>query len=109
MPSPQESRFYAEHVYSAAPEGAKKLRIDLDYIGSDFSRGGEVRIDNGAYLGYLVNQASGGRVKAASGGKMQFVIIRGGAKGFLPAPFRAASTQAMSSRSPESRRVARRP
>jgi len=88
MPSPQESRFYAEHVYSAAPEGAKKLRIDLDYIGSDFSRGGEVRIDNGAYLGYLVNQASGGRVKAASGGKMQFVIIRGGAEGFLPAQFR---------------------
>jgi hypothetical protein len=88
MPSPQESKFYAEHVYSAAPEGAKKLRIDLEYIGNDFSRGAEVRIDNGAYLGYVVEKASGGKVKAASGGKMQFVIIRGGAEGFLPAQFR---------------------
>ncbi len=84
MKTPQEVKFYADHVYSAAPEAAAKEKIDLDFIGHDFSRGGDVRIDNAPYLRYLIDKASGGKVTVGAGGTKQFFIIRGGAEGFLP-------------------------
>jgi hypothetical protein len=77
------------HVYSTAPEAAKKRALDLQIMGGDYRRGGDIRLDNEDYLKRLIELASGGRKKvgvvdAKTKAQLQFFIIRGGAEGFLP-------------------------
>jgi hypothetical protein len=77
------------HVYSTAPEATRKYAIDLQIMGGDYRKGGDIRLDSEAYLKRLIELASGGRKKVGVvGGKakarLQFFIIRGGAEGFLP-------------------------
>jgi hypothetical protein len=81
--------FDSAHVYSQAPEAAKKRAIDLQIIGGDYSRGSEVSKDNESYLKSLIEIASGGkqRVGADAKKRLHFYIIRGGGEGFLPPSF----------------------
>lgn len=86
-PNPEKVTFDKEHLYSMAPEGARKRAIDLQIISGDYSRGREISIENEAYLKQLIEIASDGKAKVGASGKgdLQFFIIRGGAEGFLPA------------------------
>jgi hypothetical protein len=81
---PFKAQFDREHVYSKAPEAARKRDIDLQIIGDDYSRSAEIRLDNGDYLKELIRLGSNGKQKVGdSGRKIQFFIIRGGAEGLL--------------------------
>ncbi len=82
----EKEKYDREHLYSTAPEAATKRAIDLQVIFGDYSRGGEVRINNEQYLKRLIEIASGGRqqVSKMEAKGLQFFIIRGGAEGFLP-------------------------
>lgn len=79
-----EAAFDAAHVYSTAAEARRKRRFDLDLVGDNFKRGGEIRLDNEAYLKRLIEAASGGRYKVGAAKAMQFFIVRGGGEGFIP-------------------------
>ena len=82
-----KTQYDNDHLYSTAPEAITKRAIDLKIIGNDYSRGGEVRIDNEQYLKSLIEIGSGGKQKVGGAGakkKLQFFIIRGGGEGFLP-------------------------
>jgi hypothetical protein len=83
--SPEKKKYDRDHVYSTAPEAATKRAIDLQIIGGDYSKSGDVRMDNPDYLKQLIDIASGGKKKVSTlkPGKVQFFIIRGGAEGFL--------------------------
>ena len=85
IPDPFELKFYMDHVYSAAPEAKAKRDLDLKIIGGDFKRGHEVNMDSEAYLKSLISLASGGKRSVGKSKALQFLIIRGGAEGFLPA------------------------
>lgn len=87
--SPAEQLFNATHVYSKAPEAARKRKIDEDIMGGDFSKGSLIDMSSGAYLKELVRRASKGQttVKAKSK-ELQFFIVKGGAEGFLPSAYR---------------------
>jgi hypothetical protein len=82
----QKAKYDKEHIYSMAPEAARKRTIDLQIIGGDYSRGKEIRIDNESYLKQLIEIGSGGRQRVGvdKRGRLQFFIIRGGGEGFLP-------------------------
>lgn len=84
--SPDKVKFDREHVYSMAPEAARKRAIDLQIIGGDYSRGKEISINNEDYLKRLIEIGSGGKRKVGvdSDGRLQFFVIRGGGEGFLP-------------------------
>jgi hypothetical protein len=85
--TPAKASFDGAHAYSLAPEARRKRAIDLEVIGGDYNKSGEVRIDNESYLKKLIDIASGGRQKVLSSPKgrdLQFFIVRGGAEGFLP-------------------------
>lgn len=85
LASPAKARFDREHVYSKAPEAARKRDIDLQIIDDNYARSGEIRIDNPDYLKALIRLGSGGKKEVSSGAKkIQFFIVRGGAEGFLP-------------------------
>src|ERR1700722_13412188 len=58
--SPFRAKFDSDHVYSKAPEAARKRTIDLQIIGDDYSRSSEISIGNEAYLKQLIKIASGG-------------------------------------------------
>jgi hypothetical protein len=86
-PDPKKAQYDKDHVYSTAPEATTKRNIDLQIIGGDYGRGGEVRIDNPIYLKRLIELASGGKQQVLPIGakeKLQFFIIGGGAEGLLP-------------------------
>ena len=85
--NPDKVKFDKEHLYSMAPEAARKRAIDLQIISGDYSRGREISMENEAYLKQLIEIASHGKqnVGASGKGNLQFFIIRGGAEGFLPA------------------------
>lgn len=86
-PDPAKAQFDTAHGYSLAPEARRKRAIDLEIIGSDYAKSGEISIDSETYLKRLIEIASEGRRKVQSSGKgsnLQFFIIRGGAEGFLP-------------------------
>ncbi len=82
--NPLKTRFDRDHIYSKAPEAARKRDIDLQIIGDDYSRSGEIRLDNEAYLKELIRLGSN-KKQTVSGAarKIQFFIVRGGAEGFL--------------------------
>jgi hypothetical protein len=89
MPFPgsgDKSAFDGNHVYSQAKEAATKRAIDLQIIGGDYSRTGEISLENEDYLKKLIELGSRRTQKvsdqAASG--MQFFIIQGGGEGLLP-------------------------
>jgi len=82
--NPLKAKFDREHVYSKAREAARKRDIDLRIIGDDYSRSGEIRLDNAPYLKELIRLASNGKQTVSSHArKIQFFIVRGGAEGFL--------------------------
>lgn len=83
--NPSKARFDKEHVYSRAPEAARKRDIDLRIIGDDYTRSSEISLTNAAYLKQLIALGSRGRqAVATSAKKIQFFIVRGGGEGFLP-------------------------
>jgi hypothetical protein len=83
---PAKAQFDRDHVYSKAPEAARKRDIDLQIIGDDYSRSGEIRLDNGRYLKELIRLGSDGKQTVSDRArKIQFFIVRGGAEGLLPA------------------------
>jgi len=84
--NPAKGRFGRDHVYSLAAEAARKRDIDLQIIGDDYSRSGEISLDNEHYLKELIRLGSGGvQTVSDRAKKIQFFIVRGGAEGFLPA------------------------
>jgi len=80
--------YFSDHTYSTAPEAKTKLAIDLKFIHNDFIRSSDISITNEAYLKFLIETASNGKVKVRASTKLQFYIIRGGGEGFLPPSFR---------------------
>jgi hypothetical protein len=83
---PSKAKFDRDHVYSLAPEAARKRDIDLQIIGDDYGRSAEISLDNERYLKELIRLGSGGKQTVSTrAGKIQFFIVRGGAEGFLPA------------------------
>lgn len=85
---PAKLRFDADHVYSLAPEAARKRDIDLEIIGDDYSRSAEIDIRSEKYLKELIRLGSDNKQAVSSNTKkMQFFIIRGGAEGFMHASF----------------------
>lgn len=83
--NPAKAGFDSAHGYSLAPEARRKRAIDLEIIGGDYSKTGDVRIDNEDYLKKLIEIGSNGKQKVDSKGRdLQFFIVRGGAEGFLP-------------------------
>jgi hypothetical protein len=83
--SPFRKKFDTDHVYSMAPEAARKRTIDLQIISDDYSRSAEISIDNEAYLKQLIKIASNGNKEVSvRAKKIQFFIIRGGAEGLFP-------------------------
>ncbi len=93
---PFKIKFDREHVYSKAREAARKRDIDLQIIGDDYRRSGEIRIDNEKYLKELIRLGSNGSKKVSdSARKTQFFIIRGGAEGLLPAKFEGVDTRTL--------------
>jgi hypothetical protein len=87
--NPAKAAFDRDHAYSLAPEARRKRAIDLEIIGNDYAKSGDVRLDNESYLKRLIEIGSGGKRKVQ--GKtpaLQFFIVRGGGEGFLPDAFR---------------------
>ncbi len=87
--NPAKAGFDSAHVYSLAKEAGRKRAIDLEILGKDYARSGEIRLDNAAYLKQLIDIASNGRRKvqtAATG--LQFYVVKGGAEGLLPEAYR---------------------
>lgn len=83
--NPAKAGFDSAHGYSLAPEARRKRAIDLEIIGGDYTKSGDVRIDNEDYLKKLIKIGSGGKQKVLSKARdMQFFIVRGGGEGFLP-------------------------
>jgi hypothetical protein len=83
--NPAKAAFDRAHGYSLAPEARRKRAIDLEIIGGDYTRSGDVRIDNEDYLKKLIEIGSDGKQKVLSKARdMQFFIVRGGGEGFLP-------------------------
>ena len=82
--SPLKAKFDKDHVYSKAPEAARKRDIDLQIIGDDYSRSNEISVKSESYLKKLIELGSnGGKKVSDKAKKIQFFIIRGGAEGFL--------------------------
>jgi hypothetical protein len=82
--NPLKAKFDREHLYSKAREAARKRDIDLQIIGDDYSRSGEIRLDNADYLKALIRLGANGKQSVSDHAKkMQFFIIRGGGEGFL--------------------------
>jgi hypothetical protein len=85
LPGRNKSRFDSEHIYSQAKEAVTKRAIDLQIIGGDYSRSGEISLDSEDYLKKLIDLGSGHTRKvSAKGTGLQFFIIHGGGEGFLP-------------------------
>ena len=81
----RKTAFDQSHVYSKSAEAAAKRAIDLQIIAGDYSRGGEIRLDNETYLKKLIEVASRSRQKVSDKApSLQFFIIQGGGEGFLP-------------------------
>src|SRR6266850_1259885 len=77
--------FDRDHAYSLAPEARRKRAIDLEIIGGDYSKSGDIRIDSEDYLKKLIAIASsGGKAVSSKAARMQFYVVRGGAEGLLP-------------------------
>jgi hypothetical protein len=84
----EKTAFDQAHVYSKSAEAASKRAIDLQIIGGDYSRGGEIRLDNETYLKKLIELASRSRQRVSDKAKsLQFFIVQGGGEGFLPAGY----------------------
>lgn len=86
-----EAAFNATHVYSNAPEAAKKRKLDEQIMGGDYSKGNAIDMHSAAYLKQLVSLAGKGAttVKVDAQG-LQFFIIKGGGEGFLPAGYKGS-------------------
>ena len=82
--SPSKAQFDRDHVYSTAPEAARKRDIDLQIIGDDYSRSAEISLGSETYLKKLIELGSrGARTVSDKAKKIQFFIVRGGGEGFL--------------------------
>jgi hypothetical protein len=82
--SGDKSAFDRSHVYSKAKEAATKRAIDLQIIGGDYSRSGEISLENEDYLKKLIELGSGRKQKVSeTARRLQFYIIHGGGEGFL--------------------------
>lgn len=85
---PAKKAFDSDHIYSMAPEAARKRDIDLQIIGDDYKRSGEITITSEAYLKELIRLGSRGKQSVSTAAKkIQFFIIRGGAEGFMHSDF----------------------
>lgn len=83
--SGDKSGFDGSHVYSKAKEAATKRAIDLQIIGGDYSRSGEISLENKDYLKKLIELGSGRKQRVSeTAHKLQFFIIHGGGEGLLP-------------------------
>src|ERR1700757_3535802 len=84
--SGDKSAFDGSHVYSKAKEAATKRAIDLQIIGGDYSRSGEISLENEDYLKKLIEIGSRHKQKVSESTKygLQFFIIHGGGEGLLP-------------------------
>src|SRR5678816_2030428 len=72
--TPEKIDFDRAHGYSLAPEARRKRAVDLEIIGGNYSRSGEIRIDSEPYLKKLIAIGSKGRMtvrSAASGHDLQ--------------------------------------
>jgi RHS repeat-associated protein len=79
-----EKQFNDTHIYSSAPEAVNKRKIDLEFIGGDFSKGDQVNLKNEDYLKFLIDKSSDGKVTVSKNAKgLQFFIVKGGGEGFL--------------------------
>src|SRR5437667_7373388 len=99
------------HVYSLAPEARRKRAIDLEIIARDYTKGVEIRIDNGDYLKKLIELASDGKYTVHTGDRhksLQFFIIRGRGRGVSPRVFEKHRCEqeydALARREPQGRR-----
>ncbi len=63
-----------DHIYSLAPEAARKRDIDLQIIGDDYKRGSEVNVTNAAYLKELIRIASRGKATVSAFGQKNPVL-----------------------------------
>jgi hypothetical protein len=82
--NPLKAKFDGEHVYSKSREAARKRDIDLQIIGDDYRRSGEIRLDSADYLKALIRLGSNGKQSVSDHArKIQFFIVRGGGEGFL--------------------------
>lgn len=85
LPGKNKSKFDSEHIYSQAKEALTKRAIDLQIIGGDYNRSGEISLDSEDYLKKLIDLGSGHTQKvSAKGTALQFFIIHGGGEGLLP-------------------------
>lgn len=83
LADPDKAAFDREHIYSLAPEAARKRDIDLQIIGDDYRRSGEISITNEKYLKELIRLGSNGKQLVSDRAKkIQFFIVRGGSEGF---------------------------
>jgi hypothetical protein len=85
----QKGKFESSHIYSAAPEAAKKEAIDVEIMGGDYASPSKIDMKSEEYLKALIDLASKGKkpVKTNARG-LQFFIVKGGAEGFLDASYR---------------------
>lgn len=84
-----EAKFNSGHVYSAAPEAAKKRAIDMQIMDQDYKFSSLIDMNSEGYLKALIDLASNGKksVKEKTRG-LQFFIVKGGAEGFLDSSYR---------------------
>jgi hypothetical protein len=84
--SGDKSAFDGSHVYSQAKEAATKRAIDLQIIGGDYSRSGDISLENEDYLKKLIEIGSSHKQKVSESAAfgLQFFIIHGGGEGLLP-------------------------
>src|SRR5438105_3550360 len=79
-----KSTFEASHVYSTAPEAAKKRIIDEQIMGGNFAKGGMIDMHDEVYLKELIKGSSKGKLTVSDSAKgLQFFIVNGGGEGFL--------------------------
>lgn len=85
LPGKSKSKFDREHIYSQASEALTKRAIDLQIIGGDYSRSGEISLNNEDYLKKLIEIGSRHKQRVSeTASALQFFIIHGGGEGLLP-------------------------
>jgi len=80
-----KTAFDSTHIYSTAPEAARKRKIDEQIMGGDFTKGNGIDMHSEAYLKQLISLASKGTTTVKTDARgLQFFIVKGGGEGFLP-------------------------
>ena len=84
-----KGKYESAHVYSAAPEAAKKEALDVEIMGGDYANPSMIDMKSEEYLKALIGLASKGKKSVKENARgLQFFIIKGGAEGFLDSSYR---------------------